>query len=161
MFRQQRSTAPPQSAICADCGGKQFLLKGNSLTCTNCGWKITGVTANKYGAKRTLAKDGKVRDSKYEAGVADSLLARKQVRDIRDYESQFVIEASAYRSNGLKAFTVRHKVDFRIHHNDGSFELLEAKGVETEDYKWRRKFLENIWLPDHPDHTYTVIKQGR
>lgn len=114
---------------------------------------------NKYGAKRTVAKDGLKRDSKFEASVADELLTRKNAGDILDYDSQYRVETTCYRENGLPAFTVRHKVDFRIHHKDGSFELLEAKGAETEDYKWRRKFLENIWLPDHPDHTYTVVKQ--
>jgi hypothetical protein len=108
-----------------------------------------------------MSKDGKVRDSKFEAGTADDLLLRKRVGDIKDYESQFVIDATAYRKDGIPAFHVRHKVDFRIHHNDGSYELVEAKGVETEDYKWRRKFLEHIWLPEHPDHVYTVVKQGR
>lgn len=114
---------------------------------------------NKYGAIRTVAKDGLKRDSKFEASVADELLLRKKAGDIKDYDSQYKIEAWCYRENGLPAFKVSHKVDFRIHHNDGSFELYESKGVETTDYKWRRKFLEQIWLPDHPDHTYTVVKQ--
>ena len=114
---------------------------------------------NKYGAKRTVANDGIKRDSKFEAGVADDLLMRKQSGDIKDYDSQFKVEMSAYRKNGEPAFKMTHKVDFRIHHNDGSFELLEAKGVETADYKIRRKFLEQLWLPDNLDHTYTVVKQ--
>lgn len=116
---------------------------------------------NKYGAKRTIANDGFKYDSKFEAGVADELLLRKKAKDIKDYERQYKVEIWCYRENGLKAFKVSHKVDFRIHHNDGSFELLEAKGVETADYKMRRKFLEEIWLPDHLDHTYTVVKQRR
>lgn len=114
---------------------------------------------NKYGAKRSTAKDGIKRDSKYEASVADELLLRKRAGDIKDYESQYKIECWAYRGDGTKAFKVSHKVDFRITHNDNSYELLEAKGAITGDYQWRRKFLENIWLPEHPDHTYTVVKQ--
>lgn len=114
---------------------------------------------NKYGAKRTVAKDGIKRDSKFEAGVADDLFLRKESGDILDYDSQYKLEMWAYRKNGEQAFKVAHKVDFRIHHKDGSFELLEAKGVETADYKMRRKFLEELWLPDHLDHTYTVVKQ--
>lgn len=114
---------------------------------------------NKYGAKRTVAKDGLKRDSKFEAGVADELLIRRDTGDIKGYDSQYKVEMWVYRANGLPAFKVSHKVDFRIHHNDGSFELLEAKGVETPDYKWRRRLLEEVWLPDHLDHTYTVVKQ--
>lgn len=114
---------------------------------------------NKYGAKRTTAKDGIKRDSKYEASIADELLLRKQAGDIKDYDSQYKVEMWAYREDGLPAFKVQHKIDFRVHENDGSFTLLEAKGVETADYIWRRKFLEHIWLPAHPDHKYEVRKQ--
>lgn len=114
---------------------------------------------NKYGAKRTEAKDGIKRDSKFEASVADELLLRKQAGDILDYDNQYKVEMWAYDQNGKKAMKVTHKVDFRIHHKDGSFELYEAKGAETADYKMRRKWLETFWLPFHLDHTYTVVKQ--
>jgi uncharacterized Zn finger protein (UPF0148 family) len=159
MFRQQKSLDAPKTLVCPECKSNRFLFKGSSVECVNCGHKEKGNTSNKFGAKRTESRDGIKRDSKFEAGVADELALRKKVGDIKDYESQYKIEAWAYRENGLKAFKVSHKIDFRILHNDGSYELVEAKGVETSDYKWRRKFLENIWLPDHPDHIYTVIKQ--
>lgn len=146
-----------KSASCPDCGSTRLMLKGAKLSCTNCG-TVIGTTSNKYGAKRTEF-NGKIYDSKFEAGIAGELETRKRAKDIKDYDTQYRIETWAYRSDGVKAFMVRHKVDFRIHHTDGSFELYEAKGVETTDYKWRRKFLEEIWLPEHPDHTYTVIKQ--
>lgn len=113
---------------------------------------------NKYGAKRTEFNGHKY-DSKFEAGVAQELELRKQVKDIKDYDRQFKVEVWCYRENGLPAFKVSHKVDFRIHHNDGSYELVEAKGMILPDYKWRRKFLEEIWLKDHLDHTYTVVSQ--
>ena len=114
---------------------------------------------NKYGAKKTVAKDGLKRDSKFEASVADELLLRKQAGNIKDYDSQYKVEMWAYRENGLPAFKVQHKVDFRVHENDGSFTLLEAKGQPTVDWIWRKKFLEHIWLPDHPDYTYEVVQQ--
>jgi hypothetical protein len=140
-----------------------MLFSGGKITCKNCGHLVTQVKAprsNKYGAKRTEF-NGKIYDSKYEASVSMELYARKQAQEIKDYDTQFKVEIWCYRSNGQKAFKVSHKVDFRVHHWDGSYELIEAKGVETADYKMRRKFLEEIWLPDNPDHTYTVYKQGR
>lgn len=160
MFRQSNTIPMGKTMECPECTGKRFMLTSGKIKCTDCGWTHK-VATNKYGAVKQVSKDGIKRDSKYESSVADTLLFRKVAKDIKDYDSQFKIEATAYRSNGLAAFTVRHKVDFRIHHNDGSYELLEAKGIETDDYKWRRKFLENIWLPDHPDHIYTVVKQQR
>ncbi|RYF29597.1 MAG: DUF1064 domain-containing protein [Chloroflexi bacterium] len=158
MYRQQTTTGDMKSASCPKCRSTRLLLKGTGLSCTNCGEKI-GTTANKYGAKRTEF-NGKIYDSKFEAGIAGELETRKRAKDIKDYDTQYRIECWAYREDGSKAFQVRHKVDFRIHHNDDSYELYEAKGIETADYKWRRKFLEEIWLPLHKDHIYTVIKQN-
>lgn len=114
---------------------------------------------NKYNAKKTVAKDGIKRDSKFEASVADELYLRKRAGDIKDYDSQFKVEMWAYDKYGKPAIKMSHKVDFRIHHNDGSYELLEAKGVETADYRLRRKWLEKLWLPENLDYTYTVVKQ--
>lgn len=114
---------------------------------------------NKYNAKRTIAKDGLKRDSKFEASIADELLFRKQAGDIKGYESQFKVEMWAYNKDGRPVMKKTHKVDFRILHNDNSYELLEAKGIETADYRDRRRWLETFWLPEHPDHTYTIVKQ--
>lgn len=113
---------------------------------------------NKYGAKKTEFNGYKY-DSKFEASVAQELELRKKAGEIKDYEQQYKVEMWAHRSDGTPAFKVSHKVDFRVLHNDGSYELMEAKGVETADYKMRRKFLEELWLPEHLDHTYTVVKQ--
>lgn len=113
---------------------------------------------NKYGAKKTDF-NGRKYDSKFEAGVAQELDLRLNAGDIRAVEPQFKVEMWIYREDGVKAFKVSHKIDFRVTNNDGSYELVEAKGVETQDYKWRRRLLEELWLPLHLDHTYTVVKQ--
>lgn len=115
---------------------------------------------NKFGAIKTTANDGIKRDSKFEASIADELDLRKKAGDILDYDSQFKVEMWAYDRNGKQAMKTSHRVDFRIHHKDGSFELYEAKGVETSDYKMRRRWLETFWLPFNLDHTYTVVKQS-
>lgn len=161
MHKQVRNIRP-QSAKCQMCGSTRIRFTYSKLTCTNCGHLVAQIkSSNKYGARKTVAADGIKRDSKFEASVADQLFVQKQAGEILDYDTQYKVEMWAYRQNGEKAFKVTHKVDFRVHHRDGSFELLEAKGVETADYKMRRRFLENIWLPDNPDHTYTVVKQKR
>lgn len=113
---------------------------------------------NKYGAVKT-EYDGYKYDSKFEASVAMELDLRKKAKDIKDWERQYKVEMWAYDKFGTPKMKVTHKVDFRLHHNDGSYELLEAKGVETADYKMRRRWLEEFWLPEHLDHTYTVVKQ--
>lgn len=114
---------------------------------------------NKFGAIRTEFNGYKY-DSKFEASVAAELELRKKAKEILDYDRQFKVEMWAYDQNGKQAMKVSHKIDFRIHHKDGSFELLEAKGVETSDYKMRRRWLETFWLPFNLDHTYSVVKQN-
>jgi hypothetical protein len=114
---------------------------------------------SKYNAKKTKAL-GRSFDSKFEGSVAVDLENRKSSGEIKDYDCQFKAEMTAYRKDGTPAFTKNHKIDFRIHHWDGSFELLEAKGVETPDYKMRKQMLLELWIPEHPDHYYTVVKQN-
>lgn len=160
MYKQTKEPDPITQGKCPKCGSTSLLLGGGKLICRNCD-HVIGTTnkSNKYGAKRTEF-NGKIYDSKFEAQTAHSLELRKRAGDIKDYDIQFLVDVWVYREDGEKAFRVKHKVDFRIHHNDGSFELYEAKGIETDDYKWRRKFVENVFKPMNLDHEYTVIKQN-
>lgn len=160
MYNQASRLPDPKSLVCPDCKGTLFLLKGRSVTCRNCGWTEKGVASNKFGAKRTEF-NGKRYDSKYEAGVAQELELRKRAGEILDYDNQYKVKIYIYNEHGKPVMMVGHKVDFRAHLKDGSYELIEAKGVETPDYKWRRRLLEELWLPAHPDHTYRVVKQQR
>lgn len=116
---------------------------------------------NKYGAKKT-AYNGRWYHSKFEASVAMDLDMQLKAGLIKDWEPQYKIECIPFNCHGdpVPACKVSHKVDFRVHNLDGSFTLLEAKGLETADYKMRRKWLENFWLPAHPDHDYEVVKQA-
>ena len=118
-------------------------------------------TVSKYHAKRT-EYNGQTYDSKFEAGVAHTLDIRLKAGEIAGWERQFKIECVPYDCHGNPVLPckISHKIDFRVHELDGSFTLLEAKGVETADYKLRRKWLENFWLPAHPDHVYQVVKDG-
>lgn len=162
MYRTTKEKSLPSDAVCSECNSKSVLYKAGSIICRNCDHVIASgkVRKNKYNAVKTVAKDGLKRDSKFEATVADELYLLKQAGDIKDYESQYKVVMWVYREDGIKAFQVSHKIDFRIEHNDGSFELYEAKGIETQDYKWRRKLLEELWLPLNKDHIYTVRKQN-
>ena len=110
-------------------------------------------------AKKTVY-NGQKFDSKFEAAVAHQLEMRKKAGEILDYETQYKVEMWAYRSDGTPGFKKSHKIDFRVHNTDGTFTLLEAKGVETPDYQERRRWLENLWLPEHPDHDYEVVYQA-
>lgn len=97
--------------------------------------------------------------SRLEASMAYELDIRKRAGEILDWSRQFKVEMPIYNKHGELVHTVNHKVDFRAHNLDGSFELIETKGLVTSDYVFRRNLLEKTWLPEHLDHTYTVIKE--
>ena len=148
------------SATCQKCGSTRVRYQGGTITCANCGHEIyKPKRRNKYNASPTTARDGRKRDSKFEASVADELLMLKSAGTILDYDSQFKVELNIYDKQGAVAFTKTWKVDFRVHNNDGSFTLLEAKGLEGDDYKWKRDILTNVWLPEHLDYDFEVRKQ--
>ena len=116
----------------------------------------------KYNSKKT-EYNGVTYDSAFEASVAMDLDIMLKAKLIADWERQYKVECMPYNVHGepVSKCKVTHKVDFRVHELDGSYKLVEAKGFETQDYKMRRKWLLNFWLPAHPDHTYEVIKQGK
>ena len=120
-----------------------------------CG-KVRGskkATAGKYSALRT-EYNGVFYDSKFEAQTAMSLDWRLRAKEIRGWARQFPIEIRSPSGELIR----RHRVDFRVEHNDGSYELLEVKGFETRDYKILKRLIETLWLPEHLDHIYTVAK---
>lgn len=119
-------------------------------------------TYKKYSNKKT-EYNGYIYDSKFEAGVARDLDIRKRAGEILDWERQFKIECIPYNKHGdpLPKLKVSHKVDFRVHNLDGTYTLLEAKGMVLSDWQRRRNWLENLWLPEHPDHDYEVVYQKR
>lgn len=109
--------------------------------------------ANKFGAtKKTY--NGYTYHSGLEADYAQELDLRLKTKDIKAWERQFKISIDIDGHHICNYFC-----DFRIEHNDGSFELVETKGFETQLYILKRRLLEAVWLPANPDHIYTVIKQ--
>ena len=121
---------------------------------------IQRYSKNKYNNVKTVY-NGYIYDSKFEAGVAYELDIRLKAKEIKAWERQYKVEMWAYNIHCERAIKKTHKIDFRIHEHDGTFTLLEAKGVETADYRDRRKWLLKLWLPEHLDHSYEVVKEGK
>lgn len=111
------------------------------------------VRANKFGAKKTEYK-GVQYHSKLEAKYAQDFDLMLKAGELLDVDRQFKVEL---RANGM--LICNYYVDFRLHLKDGSFELVEIKGFETDIYRFKRRLLEALWLPEHLDHTYVVYKQ--
>lgn len=114
-------------------------------------------SGNKYHAKST-EYEGVVYHSKLEAAYAQELDLRKRAGDIKDWERQVKLQLTV---NG-KHIT-NYYIDFLIHHNDGSREFVEVKGMPTSEWRLKWSLFEALFddnYRDHPDDCMTVIKQS-
>lgn len=93
-------------------------------------------------------------DSKFEAGVAQSLELLKKAGEIRDFQEQVKIPLVV---NGYHI--CNYYIDFVIQHNDGTTEYREAKGFATDVWKLKWKIFEALY--DKPGNLLTVEYQGK
>lgn len=91
--------------------------------------------------------------SAYEASVARDLDLRKKAKDIKSWERQVKIPLKV---NGVTIGN--YYIDFIIKHNDGTIEYLEAKGMETDLWRWKWKHLE-AQLKNKRNVKMTVVKE--
>jgi len=107
---------------------------------------------NKYGAvKQTY--NGFSYDSKFESEYAMELDWRLKAKDIKSWERQKTIEL---RVHDKKICT--YKIDFIIHHHDGTKEYVECKGFETAVWRLKWKLFIAIFEKEHPDIKITLVK---
>lgn len=111
-------------------------------------------------AKKTTTALGKF-DSGFEATCRDDLELMLKAGEFVEIENHYRIDIPIYRKDGTVSSIVHHKVDFRCTRPDGSYLLVEAKGREFDDWKWRKRLLEEVWLPENLDHEYEVWKDNR
>lgn len=98
-------------------------------------------------ARRTY--DGRVYMSGSEMRYAAELDLKKRTGVIVNWAPQYRVVLEV---NGKKICTMF--IDFKVWHKDGSTELVEVKGFETEVYKVKRKLFEAL----NQDVKYTVVK---
>jgi hypothetical protein len=110
------------------------------------------MASNKYHAK-TCFYNGFWYESNFEANYPMTLDMRLKAKGIDSWERQYPVRIMY---NGEKICSLW--VDFHVKQNDGSYELVEVKGFETDVYKLKKRLLEIMWPHDHPDHTYPVVK---
>lgn len=112
---------------------------------------------NKYGAKKTTY-NGRRYDSKLEARVAQELDLRMKSGEFTDIMPQYKIQLYVYLPDGSRADLFNYICDFRCERPDGTYLLVEAKGVETSVFRVKKRILDLVWLPDHLDYEYEIIK---
>ena len=106
-------------------------------------------------AKKTVNNNGRMNDSKFEAGYANELILRKKAGDIKDFEEQVTLDLEV---NGYRVCTYR--IDFIVYHNDGMTEYVECKGYPTDVWKLKWKLFEALFT-DKPDTRLTIEMQGK
>lgn len=93
----------------------------------------TSTKKSKYGAKR-VEIDGIKFDSRKEANYYLELKIRLAAKDIKGFcrQPEFIL-----------APNLRYKADFIIFNNDGTSEIIDVKGMQTQVYKDKKKVFED------------------
>lgn len=100
------------------------------------------MVASKYGSKKVTIDDITF-DSKIEAKYYEQvkwLEANKQILFYR-LQPRFLLQ-EAFKKNDKSFRKIEYVADFEIHHLDGSIEVIDVKGMETEAFKIKRKLFE-------------------
>ncbi|MGG4155720.1 DUF1064 domain-containing protein [Peribacillus muralis] len=100
---------------------------------------------SKYGNKK-VTLDGHTFDSKAEAKYYEQLKWSQLHNQILFFRIQprYLLQA-AFMKNGKTFRKIEYVADFEIHNLDGSIEIIDVKGVETEAFKIKRKLFEKIY----------------
>lgn len=104
----------------------------------------------------TCRYNGSIYDSIFEANYAQHLdwrLTAKGADRIKAWKGQHPIRIQ-YKGETICTLWV----DFLVEHLDGTFELCETKGWESEIFKIKLRMFEIMWLPEHPEYRYTLLK---
>ncbi len=113
-------------------------------------------TRSKYNNKK-IERDGHVFDSVAEYRYYSQLKLRERAKDILFFRIQprFRLQ-DGFEKNGIKHRPIDYVADFEIHHNDGSIEIVDVKGTQTQVFKIKQKMFEKKY-----PHKLTLVKWER
>lgn len=98
--------------------------------------------AQKYNNKKTVV-DGITFDSDMEARYYAHLMSLKLKGEIERFQLQPVFELQpAFKKRGLNFRAITYKADFQVFFPDGSTHVIDVKGMETADFKIKKKMFE-------------------
>ena len=101
---------------------------------------------NKYNAIPTVI-DGIRFASKAEANYCAQLKILQRAGEIK----YFLMQVPFYLPGGIK-----YVVDFVVFHNDGTVDYVDVKGVETKEFKLKKKLVEEFYPVK-----IMVVKKGK
>lgn len=127
----------------------QEYLKKNGKETTD-----TPAKRNKYGNRKTEI-DGIKFDSQKEAEYYCQLKLLKRAGEIKDFGMQQRYELlPTFKKNGMTFKSVTYVADFVIVNNDGTTEVVDVKGMETQVFKIKQKLFEYMY----PNLSLKIVK---
>lgn len=114
-------------------------------------------SASKYKSKK-VEVDGHVFDSKIEARYYEQLKWLQEHNQILFFRLQprYLLQ-EAFTKDGKTYRKIEYIADFEVHHLDGSIEVIDVKGYETETFKIKRKLFEKKY--PHKLSIVTYVKK--
>ncbi|MEK4029391.1 DUF1064 domain-containing protein [Pseudobacillus sp. FSL P4-0506] len=115
---------------------------------------------SKYGSKK-VGVDGIAFDSKAEAKYYEHLKRLQANEQILFFRTQprYLLQ-EAFMKNGVTHRKIEYVADFEVHKKDGSIEVIDIKGVETEVFKIKRKLFEKRYPHTLSLLTYSSDHEG-
>ena len=109
---------------------------------------------NYYNVSKKQQVGNHIYDSKFEAAYAQELELRVKAKDIKSFDTQVNLDLNV---NGCRV--CQYRIDFVVHHNDGTTEYVECKGFPTDVWKLKWKLFEALYH-DKPKTKLTIVYQS-
>lgn len=115
---------------------------------------------NKYNNKKVTV-DGIKFDSKQESEFYLHLKELKENGEVLDFTLQpvFLLQ-EAFHKRGLLFRKIEYKADFHVYLPDGSDYVVDVKGMETADFKIKKKMFEKRYPQELKLITHSKIDGG-
>lgn len=115
---------------------------------------------NKYGNKK-VEVDGITFDSALEARYYKHLKLLKKQGIVKDFELQPKFELlESFKKNGKTYRAITYNADFKVEYADGRIEVIDVKGMVTQQFELRRKLFEYRYPYELKVITYSKIDGG-
>lgn len=103
-------------------------------------------TRSKYNAKKVVIDNIKF-DSKAEAAYYQQLKLLKMGGEVVSFDLQpeFVLQES-FRKDGKLYHAIKYRADFLVRYKDGHEELIDVKGMLTNEFILKRKLFEMRYM---------------
>lgn len=118
------------------------------------------MTKTKYRNKKVVA-DGIEFDSMLEARYYKHLKLLKEQGIVIDFELQPKFELlESFKKNGKTYRAITYQADFKVKYADGRIEVIDVKGMVTQQFELRRKLFEYRYPYELKLLTYSKIDGG-